>query len=192
MKNKRLNIQRLIFEFISFSFAVLIALLVDQWREDHNNDKLAEKAIYNIKQELQENKEAMDILIPSHKSILSQIDSIIGRKEKNISTVDSIISIDVTLISSSAWEMAEITNAIFYLDFDDANKMAKVYNLQSYYESIIKQFILKNSYSYQSDQDLEFLRNNKQFLETIIPLEEDLQNYFNLLLKHVLMEEIEE
>ena len=192
MKNKRLNIQRLIFEFISVSFAVLIALLVNQWREDHNNGKLAEKAIFNIKQELHENKDAMDILIPSHKSILSQIDSIIGRKEKNISTVDSNISIDVTLISSSAWEMAEITNAIFYLDFDDANKMAKVYNLQSYYESIIKQFILKNSYSYQSDQDLEFLRNNKQFLETIIPLEEDLQNYFNLLLKNVLVEEIEE
>jgi len=192
MKNKRLNIQRLIFEFISVSFAVLIALLVNQWREEYNNGKLAEKAIYNIKQELQENKDVMAILIPSHKSTLSHIDSIIGREEKNISTVDSNILIDVTLISSSAWEMAEITNAIFYLDFDDANKMAKVYNLQSYYESIIKQFILKNSFSYQSDQDLEFLRNNKQFLETIIPLEEDLQNYFNLLLKNVLVEEIKE
>ena len=56
MQNKKLNIQRLIFEFISVSFAVLIALLVNQWREDHNNGKLAEKAIYNIKQELQENK----------------------------------------------------------------------------------------------------------------------------------------
>ena len=192
MKNKRLNIQRLIFEFISVSFAVLIALLVNQWREDHNNGKLAEKAIYNIKRELQENKDVMANLIPSHKSTLAHIDSVIGRKENNISTVDSIISIDVTLISSSAWEMAKITNAIFYLDFDDANKMAKVYNLQSYYESILKQFILKNSYSYQSDQDLEFLKNNKQFLETIIPLEEGLQNYFNLLLKNVLVEEIKE
>lgn len=192
MKNKRLNIQRLISEFISVSFAVLIALLVNQWREDHNNGKLAEKAIYNIQQELQENKDVMAILIPSHKSILSQIDSIIERKENCNSSVDSIILIDVTLISSSAWEMAEITNAIFYLDFDDANKMAKVYNLQSYYESIIKQYILNSSFSYQSDQDLEFLRNNKQFLETIIPLEEDLQNYFNLLLKNVLVEEIKE
>ena len=191
MKNKRLNIQRLIFEFISVSFAVLIALLVNQWREDHNNNKLAEKAIYNIKQEIKENKDAMDILIPSHKSTLSNIDSIIGRKEKYNSIVDSNISINVTLISSSAWEMAEITNAIFYLDFDDANKMAKVYKLQSYYESIIKQFILKNSYSYHSNQDLEFINNNKQFLETIIPLEEDLQNYFNLLLKNVLVEETE-
>ena len=192
MKNKRFNIKRLISEFISVSFAVLIALLVNQWREDHNNGKLAEKAIYNIRQELKENKDAMTILIPSHKSVLSQIDSIIGRKEKNISAVDSNISIDVTLISSSAWEMAEITNAIFYLDFNDANKMAEVYNLQSYYESIIKHFILKNAYSYQSDQDLEFLRNNKQFLETIIPLEEDLRNYFNLLLKNVLVEETKE
>lgn len=190
MKSNRLNFQRLISEFISVSFAVLIALLVNQWRADYNNSKLAEKAIYNIKQELQENKDAMAILIPSHKSILSQIDSIIGRQEKYNSTLGSTISIDVTLISSSAWEMAEITNAVFYLDFDDANKMAKVYNLQSYYESIIKQFILKNAYNYQSDQDLEFLKNNKQFLETIIPLEEDLHNYFNLLLENVLVEEI--
>jgi len=188
MNNKKFNIKRLISEFVSVSFAVLIALLVNQWREDHNNGKLAEKAIYNISQELHENKDAMAILIPTHKSLLSQIDSIIGRKEKNISTLNSNISIDVTLISSSAWEMAEITNAIFYLDFDDANKMAKVYNLQSYYESIIKQFILKNAYTYHSDQDLEFLKNNKQFLETIIPLEEDLQNYFDLLLKNVLEE----
>lgn len=192
MKNKKLSIKRLVFEFISVSFAVLIALLVNQWREDHNNGKLAEKAIYNIKQELQENKDVMTILIPSHKSILSQIDSIIGRKEKNISNVDSNISIDVTLISSSAWEMAEITNAIFYLDFDDANKIAKVYNLQSYYESMIEQFILKNSYTYHSNQDLEFLRNTKQFLETIIPLEENLENYFNLLLTNVLVEENKE
>jgi len=189
LKSKKSNLQRLIFEFISVSFAVLVALLVNQWREDHNNNNLAEKAIYNIKQEIQENKDVMDILIPSHKSILSNIDSMIVRKEKYNSTVDSSISINVTLISSSAWEMAEITNAIFYLDFDDANKMAKVYNLQSYYESIIKQFILKNSYSYQSNQDLEFLKNNKQFLETIIPMEEDLQIYFNLLLKNVLVEE---
>jgi len=189
MESKKLNLQRLIFEFLSVSFAVLIALLVNQWREDYNNNKLAEKAIYNIKQEIKENKDVMDILIPSHKSILSNIDSIIVRKEKYNSIVDSNISINVTLISSSAWEMAEITNAIFYLDFDDANKMAKVYKLQSYYESIIKQFILKNSYSYQSNQDLEFLKNNKQFLETIIPMEEDLQKYFNLLLKNVLVEE---
>ena len=189
MKSKKLNLQRLIFEFISVSFAVLIALLVNQWREDNNNDKLAEMAIYNIKQEIQENKDVMDILIPTHNSVLSKIDRIIERKEKYNSTVDSTISIDVTLISSTAWEMAEITNAIFYLDFDDANKLAKVYNLQSYYESIIKQFILKNSYSYQSNQDLEFLKNNKQFLETIIPLEGDLQKYFNLLLNNVLVEE---
>ena len=54
---------------------MLIALLVNQWREDHNNGKLAEKAIYNIKQELQENKDVMDILISSLKSILSHSDS---------------------------------------------------------------------------------------------------------------------
>ena len=80
--------------------------------------------------------------------------------ENDNSIVDSIVSIDVTLINSSVWEM---TNAIFYLDFDEANKIAKDYDRQSYYESILKQYILKNSYNYPSDQDAKLWKNNKQF-----------------------------
>jgi len=189
MGNKKLNIRRLIFEFISVSFAVMSALLVNQWKEGYDNRKLAERAICNIKQELHENKDVLANLIQYHKSVLSQLDSIIANNENNCSSADSIISINVTLISSSAWEMAKITNAIFYIDFDNANKLAKVYKLQAYYDSIIKHFILNNSYIDQTNNDFKFISKNKQFLETIIPLEEELQNFFNLLLKNVLKEE---
>lgn len=172
MKSKRINFSKLIFEFMSVSFAVLIALFVNQWREDYNNGKLAEKAIYNIQEELKENKGLMVQFIPHHKSVLSDIDSLILIAEKNNTYADSINSIEVTLISSSVWEMAQITKAIFYIDFDDVNNLAKVYNLQSYYESIVEQYILTNSYNYQDNADLESLKMTKRFLETIIPMEE--------------------
>ena len=55
MNNKKLNTRRLIFEFISVTFAVLFALFVSQWRENYNNDKLAEKAVLNIGIELEKN-----------------------------------------------------------------------------------------------------------------------------------------
>jgi len=44
MKNSKINFSRLLFEFISISFAVLIALFVNQWREGHNNQNIADKA----------------------------------------------------------------------------------------------------------------------------------------------------
>lgn len=188
MTKKKLNFSKLIFEFISISFAVLIALFVNQWREDYNNDKLGEKAVYNIQEELKENKGIMVQLVPYHKSVLSDIDSLIIISEKDKINTDKINSIELTLISSSAWEMAKMTKAIFYMDFDDVNNLAKVYNLQTYYESIVKQYILKNSYNYHDDQDVESAKSTKQFLETIIPLEENLEYYYDIMLNEVLTE----
>lgn len=89
-------------------------------------------------------------------------------------------------MSSSAWEMSEITNAIYYLDFEDLNDLAKVYDLQSYYELIVKHYILNSSIVYEPKTSVIRLKNNKQFLETIIPIEEDLQIYYDLMLSEVL------
>jgi len=82
--------------------------------------------------------------------------------------------------------MAEITNAIYYLNFEDVNDLAKVYDLQSYYESIVRHYILNSSIVYQPKTSIIKLKNNKQFLETIIPLEESLKIYYDRMLTEVL------
>jgi len=46
----------------------------------------------------------------------------------------------------------------------------KVYNLQKYYESIIKQYFLKESYS-DEEPDLNNFKKSKHFSKTIILLE---------------------
>ena len=186
MNDKKLNIRRLIFEFISVTFAVLFALFVSQWRENYNNDKLAEKAVLNIGIELEKNKEDISLSIPKHKSTLAHIDSLLIVNENSGIPINESISIELMIMSSSAWEMAEITNAIYYLDFEDVNDLAKVYDLQSYYESIVKHYILNSSIVYQPKSSIIRLKNNKQFLETIIPIEENLKTYYNHMLTEVL------
>jgi len=188
MKFKKLDFSRLIFEFISVSFAVLFALFVNQWREDHNNKNIAEKAVFNIKEELKENKEIMVLAIPDHKNMLSEIDQLIKISENQNTVNDTLKAIDITLISSSAWEIAKITNAVFYIDFENVNNLAKVYDLQSYYESIVKQYVLKNAMSQNNNMDINQLKNTRQFLKTIIPLEVNLEHYYGLMLKEVLTE----
>ena len=182
--NKKLNINRLIFEFISVSFAVLFALLLNQWREDYNHEKLADKTIINIKKELSENSEILDTYIPKHKTTLREIDSLIAIAYKDENTSNK--NIDLTIMNSSAWEMAKITNAVFYMNFDLVNNLSKVYKLQAYYESIVKQYILKDSDIYHSETDINYLMDTKQFLETVIPLEENLEGYYKLMIEEVL------
>ncbi len=188
MKNEKLNKKRLLFEFISITFAVLFALFVNQWRENHNNDKLSQKAVLNIRQELEENKEDILLLLPQHTSALALIDSLIAVNESSGTPINESIPVELRIMSSSAWEISEITNALFYLDFDDVNSLAKVYDLQSYYESIVKHYILNSSITYQSKSDVKRLKNNKQFLETLIPIENDLEFFYGIMLTEVLTE----
>ena len=190
MKRKnKLNINKLIFEFISVSFAVLIALFINEWNSNNNNERLAERAMDNIRAELEDNQEILFGIVPNHKAVLYSIDSLINIIEGNDISIDSIKSINFKLISSSSWEMAALTQAISYMDIDVVTNLAKVYNFQTYYESIVKDFVLKSAYDSNENIDREMLLKTKAFLETVIPMEEDLESYCKIMLEQVLIEE---
>ena len=178
---KKINFNKLLFEFISVSFAVTFALFVNQWREDYNNQKLAQNSLRNIKEELLENKETLEELLSIHEAHLEKIDSLM-LLEVEVDE-DSISDVNIVLLSSSAWEMAKVTQAVYYIPFDDINNLAKVYDFKLYYESLIKQHVLKDSFS--SDVQVS-LKKQKSFLETIIPMERDLAHYCELMLTDVL------
>ena len=184
MKISKINFSKIIFEFISVSFAVLFAILLNQWREDRNNKDLAQKVLVNVGEEFIENKETLYSFIPGHKALLIEIDSMITLSNNEDKVVNK--EINLNLLSSSAWEMAKITNAVFYLDFDVVNNLAKIYKLQNYYESIIKQYNLKEAIAGQNKNEVEQLLESKRLLETIIPLEESLIGYYDLMLDKVL------
>ena len=189
MSKSKINFSRIIFEFISVSFAVLFAILLNQWREDRNNNNLAKKALINVREEFIENKETLHSIIPRHNALLVSIDSLLSVNNNDGRNINKDINLD--LLSSSAWEMAKITNAVYYLDFDVVNNLAKIYKLQYYYESIIKKYNLKEAIEYQDVDIKRQVLASKQLLETIIPLEENLVGYYDLMIKEVLTKDKE-
>jgi len=58
---------------------------------------------------------------------------------------------------------------------------------QDYYESIVKNYIIKGSNTIQ-DSDLKELKKVKNFLESIIPLEKNLKGYYKDVLTEVLVD----
>ena len=188
MAKSKINYRKILIEALSISFAVFLALGARQWGESYNHNKLAKKVIVNIAKELNENKEIMDEVIPYQRARIHEFDSIISILEEGGIYNDSIKNLEITLISSTAWEMAKITNAIYYIDFEKVNTLASVYNLQSYYESIVKQYILNNTGLVKDNNDIESLNSKKLILEALIPLEENLKQYYTILLDSVIQQ----
>ena len=53
----QINKQQLVLEFISVVFAVLLALLLNNWRENIKSERVADRVLENIKQEILSNDE---------------------------------------------------------------------------------------------------------------------------------------
>lgn len=72
MKSK-INRQQLLFEFISVVFAVLFALLLNNWRENIKSSKAADRVIQSIKEEILKNDELLQASLEYRTTLLEQL-----------------------------------------------------------------------------------------------------------------------
>ncbi len=179
------SIKKLVFEFLSVSFAVFIALMANQWRDNYNNDKLAKQSINNIQEEIVDNKDVILKSITEHKQLLVFVDSIMPliNDDDIDSDSDSTIAVSFKLLNSTSWQTAQLTQSISYMDLNLVNKISKIYIYQEYYQEIIKDFILKNLV--QKNVNIEYMEYIQNLLISIVPIEETLNDNYDKLLESI-------
>ena len=123
----------IIAEALSIVAAVLIALAVDEWWEDRENRELADTALVAVMAELRNNRQRLqrgDEGIAAQLEELSDITAILERDEKPESLQ---IDYPVALLSSAAWQSAQITRAVHYLPWETVTSVATVYDVQAFF-----------------------------------------------------------
>lgn len=175
--------KKILFEFISISFAVFLGLMLNQWKENHSNKSLAEQSLNNIRIEIDDNVNRIDNILESHEQALAHIDSVLNLQND---TTKINVDIQIVLISSTAWEAAKLTQAIAHINIEKVSDIAMIYTFQEYYESIVKEYILNNINRDTSLSDIKQARKMKTFLEAIIPMEKNLIIHYNELLTETL------
>lgn len=186
MKAKRnIAYKKLLFEFISVSFAVFLGLMLNQWRDSYNNRKLVKQSLENIDIEIVNNSRKVQEMLDSHKNLLSKVENILTHIEKGTIPMDSIGGLNFQLINSTAWETAKLTQAIAHMDINIVSEIAGIYEFQDYYTTTVKQYVLGtiSSQSFESEQDIR--KNKKFFLDLrdflkakIVPSETNLIEYY--------------
>jgi uncharacterized protein YqfB (UPF0267 family) len=182
--------KKVFYEFLSIFFAVFLGYMANQLRDQYNNQKLADKSIENIKAEVDKNIKNYNEMIINHKKQIAAIDKIINQLNKGVSldSIDMRIDLSFKLIETNSWETAKITQAVAYMDFKLVSEVAAVYEIQEYYKNKIKNATSVHIYedddtAHAQKSIVKSLKEIKNLIRSITPLEEQLYKDNNLLLK---------
>ena len=133
MENKRGWIGKLLMEFISVVFAVLLALVLNHWREANNDQKLAERALVNIFMEIYTNqKDVLDEKL-EYQERLEEVKLYRKSYEQGKPERHSL-GFNISLLSNSAWNVANSTGAIKDFDQEVLLELSSLYAFQEMYQ----------------------------------------------------------
>jgi hypothetical protein len=124
----------LLLEAASVVFAVMLALFVDQWRDNRENEQLAERARNAILAEIEANRAE---LLESRAGQQALLDSLTAGIQNAGDRPEPGFGVDfsMSLLSSAAWEAATVTRAVHFLDYAWVRDIAGLYEFQELFEA---------------------------------------------------------
>lgn len=129
------RLSTVVIEIVSIVFAVLFALAVDQWWEERENDRLAERTTRAIARELRANRRELTSSqgTSTPAEMLADVDSALAVYRTGDEPESLGVNWDFALLSASAWETARMTRAAQFMELDRLVDLAQVYELQRLY-----------------------------------------------------------
>ena len=126
---------RLLAESVFIVIAVLVALAVDEWWEELENEELADRALSAIVEEIRRNRaelEPSSSTAPYDQQMLALQQALDAYGEGR--TPDGLgVTWDVGVLSSAAWSTAQVTRATQFLPIRQVVDIAQLYELQAQY-----------------------------------------------------------
>lgn len=134
-KSTSVWLPRVLFESALITVSILLALGLDEWREDRQDMETVEQAMSNFLSEIQQNKARIDDAAPFNRGLL---DVLIRRNTgEGISSVAEFVSIvesyNPVVLQSTAWDTALATGSVTKMDYRLVSALSLTYGLQGRY-----------------------------------------------------------
>lgn len=132
---KKYTLVDYLFQFITITAGVLIALLINGLVEWNDNRELVQQARATIALELTANKKDLDETLVGMAEDVRRFDAalrfandILSRKK--VATTELKLNLNLADLSSTGWRTAERTGALSHMPYDEVQKYSKLYDLQ--------------------------------------------------------------
>lgn len=131
MGTLRSKLPELLVEGAMVVFAVVVALGVDEWRESRQNQELAARALDGIAAEIRSNREELAASDEVNQALLVMV---LEAATDSVLPEEFGVNFEYSLLSSSAWESAQVTRATQFIPLERVQTLAKLYGLQSLFQ----------------------------------------------------------
>ena len=141
------NFKKVFYELFILTLGILIALLINGWKEDYNNAKYLKKTFVSINEEIKENIREIELIIPFQDSLES---SIYLNLNDSISISDIIIDFGgfkSPVIKASGWKSI-VNKNIHLIDYSKISKLSEIEEVNKeikYKTQKIIEFIYENA-----------------------------------------------
>jgi hypothetical protein len=130
----RRKLPELFLEAAMIFFAVMLALAAEEWREKRDRLELADRALRSVVEEMRSNLEELTSAGVRNTERLEAARIVLEELEAGRDQGDADVGLEVALLSAAAWESAQMSQAVQYLDFDVMRDLSEVYEIQALYD----------------------------------------------------------
>ena len=114
--------------------AVVLALAAEEWRENRDRQELADRALNSVVEEVRSNLDELERSAPSNIARLEAARAVLEEMEAGDESGDVDIGLEVSLLSTAAWQSAQMSQAVHYFDLDAMRQLSEVYEIQEMYD----------------------------------------------------------
>jgi hypothetical protein len=173
---------RVLFESLLIIVSILVALGLDQWRDNRQNAENIEKALSNFLSEMQQNKAGIDDVAPFNQGL----QHVLSRRQE-VSAIDSVTqflsmidSYNPVVLRSTAWETAVATGALAKMDYNLVSVLSLTYSLQSRYQEFTREGMngLTSPQNLSADKLDLAVYNAIRYLDDVTRMETELGGFY--------------
>lgn len=169
---------RVLFESFLIVISILVALALDEWREQRQDDDMVHHALLNFVSEINQNKIRIDDATPFNQGLLDVLQGNYEREE--VSSIDDFVmmlgSYTPVVLQSTAWDTALATGSLAKMDYNLVSALSLTYNMQNRYQSVTRAGLdeLINPNNLSADQMSLAMLNSIRYLRDATSMEIEL------------------
>lgn len=138
----------IILEVFAIVVGVLIGFMVNEWRENRNNQRIAAGVLENIAAEMTFNHQQIVANFAYYDRIIARIDSIVAEDPAKVEgmyghQLSGWQGAQPPMLRSSAYQMALTTGIIKDFPLETATRLADIYNVQTVVERLDDSIIMR-------------------------------------------------
>jgi hypothetical protein len=130
---------RILVESVLIVFSILLALFVDEWRDQRHLDEQRDRALSDIHSEIVLNLAAVDVVVDYHRTVRDSLGALLqrlgtdraGASAWELAQGAAPAGIQRPGVTGIAWQTAAASEAVALLDIGLTNRLGSLYDIQA-------------------------------------------------------------